>query len=72
MAIQWNDPQTAQTSATYGLRNPHIYARVGEIELPDGTVERVLDWGHYVTDPTDYQEFSSLEEAYSYFRLPQS
>jgi hypothetical protein len=70
MVIQWNGTPTAEASVTYGLRTPPIFARVGEIELPDGTVERVLDWGHYVTDPSGYEEFRSVEAAREYFGLP--
>ena len=70
VTIQWNGTATAQASTTYGLRKPPIYAKVSEYERPDGTVERVLDWGHYVTDPSGYEEFISLEEAYEYFNLP--
>ena len=69
MVIQWNGTPSAQASVTYGLRKPPIYARVGEIELPDGTVERVLDWGHYVTDPTGYKEFANQVEAREYYGL---
>lgn len=70
MTVQWNGTPTAQANVTYGLRKPPIYAKVGEIELPDGTTERVLDWGHYVTDPTGYEEFRSVEAAREYFSLP--
>ena len=71
LTVQWNGTQTTQASATYGLRKPPIYAKVAEIERSDGTVEQYLDWGHYVTNPEDYQEFSSLEEARDYFNLPE-
>ena len=40
------------------------------MELPDGTTEQFLDWGHYVTDPTGYEEFASVEEAREYYGLP--
>ena len=69
LEVQWNGTPTAQASTTYGLRKLPIYARVGEMERLDGIIERILDWGHYVTNPEDYQEFSSLEEAYIYFNL---
>lgn len=69
LTVQWNGSPTAQAASTYGLRKPPIYVKIGEMKLPDGTTERVLDWGHYVTNPEDYQEFSSLEEAYNYFNL---
>lgn len=69
LTLEWSGTPTSKTSATYGLRKPPIYAKVGERKLPDGTVEQRLDWGHYVTNPEDYQEFSSLEEAYEHFGL---
>lgn len=69
LAVQWNGTPTTQASVTYGLRKPPIYAKMGEIECPNGTIEQTLDWGHYVTNPEDYQEFSSLEEAYEHFNL---
>ena len=69
LTVQWNGTPSAQASVTYGLRKPPIYARVGEMERPAGIIERILDWGHYVTNPEDYQEFSSLEEAYEHFNL---
>ena len=70
LTVQWNGTPTAQGAATYGLRNLPIYAKVGEMELPDGTTERVLDWGHYVTDPAGYEEFRSVEEARECYGLP--
>ena len=69
LTVQWNGTPTTQASATYGLRKPPIYASVREHEMPDGTTKCVLDWGHYVTNPEDYQDFSSLEEAYEHFNL---
>ena len=72
LSVQWNpDGGSYVTPATtYGLRKPPIYAKVAEYERPDGTTERVLDWGHYVTDPTGYEEFSSVEEAREHYGLP--
>lgn len=70
LTVQWNGTPTAAASVTYGLRKPPIYAKVSEIELPDGTTERVLDWGHYVTDPS-YEEFRSVEAAREYYGLPE-
>ena len=70
LTVQLRGTPTAQASVTYGLRKPPIYAKVGELELPDGTVERVLDWGHYVTAPTGYEEFRSVEAAREYYGLP--
>ena len=69
LTVQWNGTPTTQSATTYGLRKSSIYVRVGEHEIQDGTTERVLDWGHYVTNPEDYQEFSSLEEASEYFGI---
>ena len=71
LTVQWNGTPTAQASVTYGLRKPPIYARVYEDERPDGTVERHLEWGHYVTDPTGYEEFRSVEAAREYYGLPE-
>jgi hypothetical protein len=50
-----------------------IYAKAGELERPDGTTERILDWGHYVTrwEERGYEQFRSLESAYEYFGLEQ-
>jgi hypothetical protein len=60
-------------TTTYGMRGryfqPVIYAKLSEIERPDGSKEQILNWGHYVTNPEDYQEFSSLEEAKEYFGI---
>ena len=69
VGLTWNGTATAQAATTYGLRKSPIYARVGEHKMPDGTTERVLDWGHYVTNPEDYQEFTSTEEAKEYFGI---
>lgn len=67
LTVQWNGTPTAQASVTYGLRKPPIYARVSEME----NGEKYLDWGHYVTDPTGYEEFRSVEAAREYFDLPE-
>lgn len=68
LTVQWNGTPTAAASVMRFGRL--IYAKVGEHELPDGTTERVLAWGHYVTDETGYETFRSLESAYEYFGLP--
>ena len=41
------------------------------MELPDGTSERILEWGHYVTnwEENGYLEFSSVEEVEEYFGI---
>lgn len=71
VTLQWNGTATAQASATYGLRRQPIYAKRGTMELPDGTIENILDWGHYVTNWEEhgYQEFASVEEAEEYFNI---
>ncbi len=71
VTVQWNGTATAQTASTWGLRRKPVYAKVREAELPDGTTERVLDWGHYVTnwEENGYQEFASVEEAREYFNI---
>ena len=58
LSLGWNGTPTASAASTYGLRTPSIYARVIE-----GEHGKHLDWGHYVTDPTGYEEFATLEEA---------
>lgn len=65
LAVQWNGTPTSQAATTYGLRKPPICARVGEME----NGERCLDWGHYVTDLTGYEEFRSVEAAREYYGL---
>ena len=72
LTVQWNGTPTAQTSGTF-VMGTLIYAKVGEMERPDGTVERFLEWGHYVTnwEERGYETFRSLESAYKYFNLEQ-
>ena len=67
LTVRWNGTLTSSAS-TFAMRTL-IYANVGEMQLPDGTTEKFLDWGHYVTNPEDYQEFSSLEDAREYFGI---
>jgi hypothetical protein len=71
LEIQWNGTPTAQTASTFGLRKPPIYAKLGTMELPDGTIEQHLSWGHYVTnwEENGYQEFASIEEAEEHFNI---
>lgn len=64
LTVQWNGTATASAAATYGLRGPLVYARVVE---ENG--ERMLDWGHYVTDETGYETFRSIEAAREYFGI---
>jgi hypothetical protein len=71
LTVQWNGTPTAQASVTYGLRTPPIYAKVSEMERTDGTTKRYLDWGHYVTDPSGYEEFRSEDAAREYYGLPE-
>lgn len=74
LSVQWRGTATAQTASTFGLRRQPIYAKVREAETPEGTTERVLDWGHYVTnwEENGYQEFASVEEAEEYFNINQT
>ena len=68
LTVQWNargGVYVTPESGTYGLRRPVIYARVTE---HDG--ERSLDWGDYVSDPSGYEEFESVEAARAYYGLP--
>ena len=67
MTVQWNGTATAQAATTYGLRKPPIYAKVGEME----NGERYLDWGHYVTDSSGYEEFRSVAAAREFYGLPE-
>ena len=70
LTVQWNGTPTAQSSTTYGLRKPPIYANIIEYKHPDGMTGRILDWGHYVTNTDGYEEFASIEEAREYYGLP--
>lgn len=63
LTVQWNGTPTAQAS-TFNM-GTLIYARVSETE----NGEKYLDWGHYVTNPEEYETFRSLESAYRYFNL---
>lgn len=73
LTIKWNPGgPTYTTPATSTMAmGTLIYAKVGEHELPDGTTEQRLDWGHYVTnwEERGYEQFRSLESAYKYFNL---
>ena len=66
IALQTNQSPTSAAASTYSLRGKTIYAKTVEI---DGEME--LCWGHYVTHPERYQEFSSLEDACVHFGLEQ-
>lgn len=67
VAAQYNG-QSSSAASTLGWGRL-IYARLNECELPDGSITRHLDWGHYVTHPEDYETFRSVEAAYEYFGL---
>lgn len=71
LTVQWNGTPTAQSASTFGLRKPPIYAKLGNIERPDGSMEQFLDWGHYVTDweENGYMEFTSVEDANAYWGI---
>ncbi len=64
LSLGWNGTPTTNTASTYGLRTPSVYARVIE-----GEYGKHFDWGHYVTDPTGYEEFRSVEAAREYFGI---
>lgn len=70
LTVQWNGTPTSGIST---LDLEEIYAKVVEHEMGDYTDENgnrcMLDWGHYVTDTTDYKLFFSLVEAEQYFKL---
>lgn len=70
LTVQWNGTPTS-TASMMSFGQP-IYAKVGEHELPDGTTEQFLDWGHYVTnwEERGYEQFRSIYAAYEYFGLP--
>ena len=70
LTVQWNGTPTS-TASTMAMGSL-IYAKVSEHELPDGTTEQILDWGHYVTnwEERGYEQFRSLESAREYFGLP--
>ena len=70
LTIQWNGTPTEQAASTFALRQP-VYARISIMKDIDGKEIEFLDWGHYVTKPEDYQQFSSLEEARDYFNIPE-
>lgn len=71
IAVQWNGTPTS-TASTMAM-GQLVYAKVSTHELPDGTNEQYLDWGHYVTDweARGYEQFRSLSSAYRYFNLPE-
>lgn len=70
LTMQWNGTPTSGIST---LDLEEIYAKVIECEEGDYTDENgnrcMLDWGHYVTDTTDYKLFFSIYEAEQYFKL---
>lgn len=79
LTIQWGKvapPEWTQaqgnTQTPMPLSMQTIYAKIGEMEYPDGIVRPTLDWGHYITnwEENGYMEFDSVEEARGYFGLP--
>lgn len=71
VSVRYNGTRTSPASTM--AMGTLIYAKVGEMERPDGTTEQYLDWGHYVTnwEERGYEQFRSLESAYRYFGLPE-
>lgn len=73
LTVRWlpgGPTYTTPTTSTFAM-GTLIYAKIGELEHPDGTTEQYLDWGHYVTnwEEREYEQFRSLESAYEYFGL---
>lgn len=70
MTVQWNGTPTSGISL---MDLEEIWCKVTESEYGEYTDEngkRVsLDWGHYVTDTSEYKLFFSLVEAEQYFKL---
>lgn len=70
LTVQWNGTPTSGVST---LDLEEIYAKVTEDEHGEYADENgtrcSLDWGHYVTDTTDYKLFFSIYEAEQYFKL---
>lgn len=66
LTVQWNGKPTASGASTFALRRRTVWAKLGA-PMEDGTQR--LDWGHYVTDPSGYTEFASLEEAKEHFNI---
>lgn len=78
VTTQWNGTATA---ATYSLRRTMalpVYAKMAEMESPDGETEQVLDWCHEVHSPEGltaeemgYTLFESLAAAREHYGLPE-
>lgn len=70
LTVQWNGTPTSGISL---MDLEEIWCKVTESEYGEYTDEngkRVsLDWGHYVTDTSEYKLFFSLVEAEQYFKL---
>lgn len=70
LTVQWNGTPTSGISMT---DLEEIWCKVSESEYGEYTDENgnrcTLDWGHYVTDTTEYKLFYSLVEAEQYFKL---
>ena len=70
LTVQWNGTPTSGISTT---DLEEIWCKVTECEYGEYTDENgnrcTLDWGHYVTDSSEYKLFYSLVEAEQYFKL---
>ena len=70
VTVQWNGKPTSGVTTT---DLDELWCKVTESENGDYTDENgnrcTLDWGHYVTDTTDYKLFFSLVEAEQYYKL---
>lgn len=70
LTVQWNGKPTSGISL---MDLEEIWCKVTESEYGEYTDESgnrcVLDWGHYVTDTSEYKLFFSLVEAEQYFKL---
>lgn len=65
LTVRWNGTATAAAASTWGRRMT-VFAQLGE---PNEDGSPHLLWGHYVTDPSGYTEFASLEEAKEHFNI---
>lgn len=70
LTVQWRGTPTSGISTT---DLEEIWCKVSESEYGEYTDENgnrcTLDWGHYVTDSSEYKLFYSLVEAEQYFKL---
>ena len=71
LTVQWNPggpTYTTPEASTFAMKTL-IYARVGKMERPDGNIEQFLDWGHYVTNPQDFQDLKLLQKVHLHYYL---